>query len=51
MIKRYSYLLNLYNDLQKLIKMKPTKLGKIKEKVNDTMSELCNKRFKNYYNE
>ena len=29
---KYSYLLNFYNDLQKLIKMKPTKLGKTKEK-------------------
>ena len=39
----YSYLSNFYNDLQKLIKMKPTKLGKIKEKVYDTAKELYNK--------
>ena len=36
---------------KKLIKMKPTKLGKIKEKVYNTASELYNKRFENYYDE
>ena len=38
--------------MQKLIKMKPTKSGKIKVKVYNTVSELYNKRFKSYeYNE
>ena len=39
--------------MQKLIKMKPTKLGKIKEKekVYNTVSQLYNNRFKIYYNE
>ena len=37
--------------MQKLIKMKLTKLGKIKEKVYNTVSELYNKRFENYYDE
>ena len=32
---------------------KPTKLSnkKEKEKVHDTATELCNKRFEDYYNE
>ena len=29
---KYSYLLYFYDDLQKLIKMNPTKLSKIKQK-------------------
>ena len=46
---KYSYLLSFYDDLQKLIKMKPTNLSKIKEKekVYYTVSDLYNKRFKN----
>ena len=35
--------------MQKLIKMKPTKSGKIKVKLYNTVSELYNKRFKSYY--
>ena len=33
--------------------MKPTNLGRVKEneKVYNTVSELYNKRFENYYNE
>ena len=31
--------------------MKPTKLGKIKEKVYNIVSELYNKRFEKFYNE
>ena len=39
--------------MQKLIKMKATKLDKIKEKekVYNTVSELYNERFQNYYDE
>ena len=39
--------------MEKLIKMKPTKLDKIKEKekVHNTVSELHNTRFENYYHE
>ena len=37
--------------MQKLIKMKLTKLGKIKEKVYNTVTELYNRRFENYYDE
>ena len=50
---KYSYLLIFYVDLQKLIKMKPQKLDKIKEKekVYNTLSELYNKRFENCYDE
>ena len=48
---KYSYLLNFYENLQKIIKMKPTKLGKIKEKVYNIVSELYNKRFEKFYNE
>ena len=50
-LSKYSYLLNVYDDLQKLIKMKPINLGKIKEKekVHNIVSELYNKRFENYY--
>ena len=49
----YSYLLNFYDDLEKLIKMKPTNLDKIKgkEKVHHTVSKLYNKKFENYSNE
>ena len=45
---KYSNLLSFYDDLQKLIKMKPIKLDKIKEKekVYKTVSELYNKRLK-----
>ena len=48
---KYSYLSNFYGDLQKLVKMKPAQLDKIKkkkrkkEKVYNTVSELYNKRF------
>ena len=50
---KYSYLLKFSNNLQKLIKMKPTNLDKIKEKerVYNTVSELYNKRFRNYYDD
>ena len=46
---KYSYQLNFYDNLKKLIKTKATNLRKIKEKeeVFNTMSELYNKRFKN----
>ena len=38
--------------MQKLIKMKTIKLDKITEqKVYNTVSELYNKRFENYYDE
>ena len=49
----YSYLLNFYDGLEKLIKMKPTNLDKIKEKgkVYHTVRELYKKRFKFFSNE
>ena len=50
---KYSCLLSFYDDLQKLINLKPTKLDKIKEKekVYKTVSELYNNGFENYYDE
>ena len=50
---KYSYLLNFYDNLKKMINMKPTNLGKIKEKVKvyNTVSELCNKSYKSYYDD
>ena len=49
---KYSYLLNFYDNLQKLIKIKPTKLCKIKEKgkVYNAVSELFNEIFEYYFN-
>ena len=46
---KYSYQLSFYDDLQRLIKMEPIKLVKIKEKENvyKTVHKLCNKRFEN----
>ena len=48
---KYSYLLNSYDNSQKLIKRKPTKLGKIKkkEKGYNTVTELYKRRFENYF--
>ena len=48
---KYSYLLNSYDNSQKLIKRKPTKLGKIKEKEKgyNTVTELYKRRFENYF--
>ena len=48
---KYSYLLNFYDNLQKLIKIKPTKLCKIKEKgkVYNAVSELFNEIFEYYF--
>ena len=37
--------------MQKLIKIKPTKLGNIKEKLYNTASVLYDKMFENLYNE
>ena len=51
---KYSHLLlSFYDDLQKLSKKKPTKLDmmKDKEKVYNTMIELYNQRFENYYDQ
>ena len=50
---KYSYLLNSYDNSQKLIKRKPTKLGKIKEKEKgyNTVTELYKRRFENYFDE
>ena len=50
---KYSYLLSFYDDLQKLIKIKPAKLDKTKEKekVYNTVSELHNIIFENSYDE
>ena len=50
---KYSYLLSFYDDLEKLVRMKTTKLDKInvKERVYNTVGELYNKRFENYYDE
>ena len=48
---KYSYLLNFYDNLQKLIKIKPTKLCKIKEKgkLYNAVSELFNEIFEYYF--
>ena len=50
---KYSYPLSFYDDLQKLIKMKPIKLDKVKEKekLYNTVSKLYNKWFENHYDE
>lgn len=43
----------LWQFEKKISEIKPTKLNdkKEKEKVHDTVTELCNKRFEGYYNE
>ena len=48
-----SYILKFHDNFQTFIKMKPTNLGKIKEKEKayNTVSELYKKMFKYYYNE
>ena len=48
---KYSYLLNCHNNLQRLIVIKWTNLGKVKgkEKVDITLSGLYNKRLKGFY--
>ena len=50
---KYSYLSNFSDYLEKLIKIKPINLGQVKEKekLENTASELYNKRFENYCNE
>ena len=50
---RYTCPLNFYDDLKKLIKIKLTNLGKIKQKKNvyNTVSDIYNKSFENYYDE